>query len=144
MLQLASRDDIMPHSMVLRHSSHVGGSKRYLDKDIPSYPDGAPVTEFENRIAILNQQAFPSALFAYMDDILVYALFASKRRQSSYRMWKPDTAFQEGQLPISKEDGLKIRHIYGAYAGAIANAAQALVTELPNVFNEENMPILQQ
>lgn len=42
-------------------------------------------------IQLLNNQAFPSAKLAHVDDLVVYAMFATKARPESYRAIKPDT-----------------------------------------------------
>ena|ERR1700760_42079 len=134
----------------LRRSTRT---KRTVKNDIPlvsAYPDMAPATDFERKIAFLNGQSFPSSLFSEVDDILVYALFASKKRQRSYRACIPDTAFNASKLSISNEQGITIRHIYGRHTqgpngiAGVSIACQALVTELPSIFKEDGIPIVQQ
>ena len=50
-----------------------------------SYPDRPPVGPYERYMAHLDQQTFPSHLFACVDDILMGAFFKTKRRCRSYR-----------------------------------------------------------
>lgn len=123
----------------------------YDDLNVASYPEGKPVTAFEKRVAALDQQSFPAKMFARVDDILVYALFATKRRANGYRGIKPGRAFLEEDALISKEDGIKIRQLYGEYMGkgpegskGIADVCAALVENFPGIFSKEEMPVLKQ
>ena len=126
---------------------------RQINTDISlvtAYPDTEPATDFERKIAILNRQSYPSALFAEVDDIIVYALFASKRRQISYRACVPDTAFSINNRTISEEQGIMIRHIYRDHTQGdsgitgIPMACQALISELPTIFTQDMLPTVQQ
>ena len=134
----------------IRRSTRVTRKTVHDFVTISAYPDGKPITDFERKIAILNQQAYLSTLFSQIDDIVVYALFASKRQQTSYRACIPDVAFQDAQLPISKEEGIRIRRIYGEHTegntgiAGIPAACRAFIEELPSVFKEGTMPIVQQ
>ncbi|KAJ6531321.1 hypothetical protein B0H19DRAFT_475950 [Mycena capillaripes] len=42
-------------------------------------------------IQLLNNQSFPSVRLAHVDDLVVYAMFATKARPESYRALKPET-----------------------------------------------------
>jgi hypothetical protein len=116
---------------------------------VPAYPDRDPVTDLERTIAHLNSQAFYSSSFTQVDDVLVYALFASKRRQRSYRSCVPDSAFPDAPTPISDDEGIKIRHIYGLHTAkrgldGIPDASRDLILQLPTIFHKHSLPILQQ
>jgi hypothetical protein len=137
----------------LRRSTRSTRQVNYSEEFAPSYPDGQPQNEFERHIALLNQQSFPCETFAEVDDILVYGLFASKRRNRGYRAIKPDRALGEAdEAPITEYEGIQIRHIYGTHVPQqgsgqmeeIHNASQALVLGLPNVFSERHQPVIQQ
>ena len=134
----------------VRRSARATRKINYTLGTALAYPEGKPTTDFERRIAALNLQAFPSSTFAEVDDILVYALFASKRRQRSYRACEPDTAFYDAAARISKEDGITIRRIYGIHTdggrgvAGINDACQALILELPTLFRQETLSLLQQ
>ncbi|KAJ6453456.1 hypothetical protein C8R47DRAFT_997662, partial [Mycena vitilis] len=56
-----------------------------------TYPDGKPDTPFEKMIQLLNNQSFNSSRLAHVDDLVVYAMFATKARPESYRALKPET-----------------------------------------------------
>ena len=133
-----------------RRSARATRQINYNLGTVRAYPDGEPTTDFERRIAALNHQAFHSSTFTKVDDILVYALFASKRRQRSYRACVPSTTFYDAAAQISKEDGIKIRHIYGTHTSgarglhSINDACRALILELPNIFNPDSLPTLRQ
>lgn len=133
-----------------RRSARTTRQINYNPEIIRTYPDGEPTTYFERKIAALNHQSFHSSTFTKVDDVLVYALFASKRRQRSYRACVPDTAFYDATTLISEEDGIKIRHIYGTHTSdargldGINEACQILIQEFPNIFDQNSLPVLQQ
>jgi hypothetical protein len=94
----------------LRRSSRKAKRPNYdVDLNVSSYPDGAPANELERVISSLNLQTFPADLYAAADDIIVYSLFATKSRETSYRALKP---FQiAGLLGISTADAIEIARI---------------------------------
>ena len=118
----------------------------------PSYPDGVPQNEFERRVAALDNQSFPSEIFAAVDDVLVYALFGSKRRPNGYRALHPTRAFGQVEPLITREQAIRIRHVYQQHAGKqgegqtkdILKAADAIFQEHPAIFNREHVPVLEQ
>lgn len=63
-----------------------------LGDDVPMYPDGRACNDIERLISRLDLQSFPAAPYARVDDIIVYALFASKRHPNGYRSLRPATA----------------------------------------------------
>jgi hypothetical protein len=110
--QPIGRDSTASHSMEgLRRSTRKTKKVGYVDTLTPSYPEGPPRNDFERRIDLLNKQAFISSAFSTVDDALVYSLFSSKRRTIGYRTMIPDRAFGEGDPPITREQGIMIRHI---------------------------------
>jgi len=136
----------------LRRSSRKTEKVYYGETLAPSYPENPPQNLFEQRIASLNHQSFPSSSFSRVDDALVYSLFSSKRRTSGYRAMIPERAFRDEKPPITKEQGIAIRRIYkdcveeqgkGLEENIIA-ASQSMVTVLPEVFTRGNLPILRQ
>lgn len=136
----------------LRRSTRTTLKVYYGETLSPSYPENPPQNLFEQRIAFLNNQSFPSSSFSLIDDALVYSLFSSKRRTNGYRAMIPDRAFREEEPPITKEQGIMIRHIYKDYVGEqgsglkenIEAACNSMVKALPNVFTMEKLPIIQQ
>jgi hypothetical protein len=137
----------------LRRSTRKTKKVDYGDPLTPSYPDQQPRNKFEQRIALLNQQSFPSSSFSTVDDALVYSLFSSKRRTSGYRAMIPDRAFgEEGLPPITKEQGIMIRHIYKDFVKeqgkgldrSIQAACSSMVAALPCVFTRDKLPVLLQ
>jgi len=136
----------------IRRSSRKSKKVDYGEELTPSYPDKEPKNDFELLIALLNKQAFDSSSFSTVDDALVYSLFSSKRRTTGYRTMIPDHAFREEELPITKEQGIMIRHIYKDCVGEQGNgveesleaACNSMVMALPNVFTRDKLPILRQ
>jgi hypothetical protein len=118
----------------------------YKDEFSPCYPDGKPADEFERRIASLDQQSFPWEQFSTVDDVLVYALFSTKRRPKGYRAVKTQRAFGEEEPLVTPEEGIEIRRIYGTVRelDQIPYAAQAMVTTFPQIFSQEQRPVIQQ
>lgn len=78
------------------------------------YPDAPPSTEFERIVARLDLEAFPSSNFARIDDILTYALFATKRSPRNYRALVPTRAFLEDHPPLTKTEALDINNFYAS------------------------------
>jgi hypothetical protein len=136
----------------LRRTSRKTERVHYADTLSPSYPENPPQNLFEQRIASLNDQSFPSLPFSIVDDALVYSLFSSKRRTSGYRTMIPERAFRDEKPPITKEQGLAIRHIYKDCVGEqgkgleenIRAACRSMEMLLPEVFTRDKIPILQQ
>jgi hypothetical protein len=136
----------------VRRSSRKTTKVYYGDTITSSYPENSPQNVFEQRIARLNNQSFVSSSFALVDDALVYALFASKRRTTGYRTMIPCRAFGEEEPPITKEQGIMIRSVYKDCVGkqgegveeSIREACHSMVKALPEVFAMDKLPILRQ
>jgi hypothetical protein len=75
--------------MALRRSARNFGRTFDYTDSTSLYPDGPPIDELEILIKHLNMQAFPSSSYARVDDILVYSLFATKRRPGHCRALTP-------------------------------------------------------
>lgn len=135
----------------LRRSSRKTEKVHYGDTS-PSYPENPPQNLFEQRIATLNHQSFPSPYFSVVDDVLVYSLFSSKRRTNGYRTMIPECAFKDTTPPITKEQGIAIRRIYKDCVGEqgtgqeenIRAACGTMQMVLPEIFTRDNLPILRQ
>jgi hypothetical protein len=96
--------------MLPRCSTHnLGKLVDYSADSINLYPDGPPTHDVEVLIHKLNLQAFPSSSYARVDDILVYALFATKKRPHYYRALLPATA--SDHRDITDEEALSISNI---------------------------------
>ena len=138
----------------LRRSARLTHRPIYTDDVLESsYPEGAPKNDFESTIALLNQQSFPANIYAHIDDILVYALFATKRRSHSYRAFHPTPALQQATTqPLSADDGIRILQTYRQHVPetlrgqrqAIQNAVEALIKQFPSVFLEEHHSVTEQ
>ena len=136
----------------LRRSTRKTKKVDYVDLLASSYPETQPQNEFERRIDLLNKQSFLSSSFSAVDDALVYSLFSSKRRTAGYRTMIPDRAFGEEGSPITKEQGIMIRHIYQdcvkeqgkGMEESIQAACDCMVMALPHVFTGDKLPILRQ
>jgi hypothetical protein len=124
----------------LRRSSRNRKRPDYnVDSNVSSYPDGVPINALERLVASLNLQSFPTNLYSAADDIIVYALFASKSRISSYRALHPVTI--SGPLGMSVSDGISIANICSIYIGqgdptveSCAAAVAAFRTSFPQLF----------
>jgi hypothetical protein len=73
------------------------------------FPEGPPTDDFEHLIKELNSQSFPSSAYARVDDILVQALFRTKRNRQNYRALLPATAGDA--TDITDEEALAISNI---------------------------------
>jgi hypothetical protein len=129
-----------------RRSARITTIPSYKDEFTPSYPDDKPANDFERRIASLDQQSFPCEQFSTVDDIIVYSLFSTKRRREGYRAVKTERAFGEDDPPVTQEEGIEIRKIFGTVEelDQIPSAAQAMVTALPHIFAQEHIPVIRQ
>jgi hypothetical protein len=136
----------------LRRSARSIRKIQYSEAFTPSYPEGPPATEFERRVASLNSQSFNSAPFAAVDDVLIYSFFGSKSRPNGYRSMIPARAFGQPQPPITKDQGLIIRHLYKQFVPeqgqgdeeALRKAAHAIFSEFPALFMPNHLPIIEQ
>ncbi|KAJ7481256.1 hypothetical protein B0H11DRAFT_2024850 [Mycena galericulata] len=138
------------------------GVKYNEDASSSSYPDGKPDTPFEKMIQTMNNQAFPSAKLAHIDDLVVYAMFATKARPESYRAIKPDTI--SGASMTADEAGLfngtvkqrtESRYLRETELSwyvdvdnsnptfpACQEAAKAVISKLPHLFEEKSYKVL--
>jgi hypothetical protein len=125
-----------------REVSYVGMSKDSW------YPDSAPRTERERVIHQLNLQAFPIEPYAKLDDVLVFSLFATKRRSRSYRGFDPTPI--SGARSITAAEGIAIAQV--CFEGisqakptleSCHNVAMQLQAVYPHVFKGETV-ILEQ
>ena len=107
---------IMP-STTLRRSARISAAHNFTvtANQEYSYPDGPPISDIEKWVSKLDLQSFPSQDYARIDDILVYALFGSKRSFKNYRALLPRRVFLEGSSPVSNEIGIDICNIYLAH-----------------------------
>lgn len=136
----------------VRRSTRKTKRVDYVDTFISSYPETQPQNDFERRIHLLNNQSFLSSSLSTVDDALVYSLFSSKRRTTGYRTMIPERAFGEEAPPITKEQGIMIRHIYKDWVKeqgkgieeSIQACCQSMLVALPHVFTTDKLPILQQ
>ncbi|KAJ7783164.1 hypothetical protein B0H16DRAFT_1447328 [Mycena metata] len=106
-----------------------------------SYPDGKPDTPFEKMIQLLNHQSFPSARLARIDDLVVYAMFATKARPESYRAFKPDTI--SGATMTADQGGafngcvkMHVDPLNPTFA-TCQEAAKEVMAKLPELFGEK-------
>ncbi|KAJ6597265.1 hypothetical protein DFH09DRAFT_904386 [Mycena vulgaris] len=112
-----------------------------------SYPDGKPDNPFEKMIQLLNNQAFSSKRLAHIDDLVVYAMFATKARPESYRAIKPETI--SGATMTVEEAGLFNRTVRDHVDtdptfAKCQEAAKEVILKLPNLFEQSSYKVLVQ
>ena len=137
----------------LRRSARASMSKRNYNNDFsPSYPDKDPITDFERRVAALDQQSFPWKQLTAVDDVLVYSLFSSKRRTRGCRAIKTQRVFGEEHPAVTAGDGISIRRVIEQYLPEgkpknvedFGNAARVLVNTFPQIFSQNQLEIIEQ
>jgi hypothetical protein len=80
-------------TMLRRSTRNQGRTVDYASIDSVSFfPDGPPTNEVERTFHDLNLQAFPCTSYARVDDILVHALFSTKRRPYGPRALRLEAA----------------------------------------------------
>jgi hypothetical protein len=96
--------------MTLRRSTRkLGKNVDYSGDDISLFPDGPPMNELENRLSQLNLEAFPGSAYARVDDILIQALFRTKRDSKNYRALFPARAGEDTDL--SNQEAIDMANI---------------------------------
>jgi hypothetical protein len=113
------------------------------------YPEDSPSSPFEKLVARLNRQAFPEASYSRVDDILVYSLFATKRRDTWSRSLDPTPV--NSTREVTREEGVAIRHICKEHITTSSptpdechQASAVLVQQFPQFFSQVTMPIVEQ
>jgi hypothetical protein len=136
-------------SMSMRRSArNVGKVVNY--KEHGSYfPEEPPSNDFECLLHHLNQQAFPSLSYARVDDLIVFALFATKRCSGHYRALVPATSGRG--VEITMGDAISIANIVRLGISRDAptrDECQMTAMELQrvhhNIFIESDLIILEQ
>jgi tRNA U54 and U55 pseudouridine synthase Pus10 len=92
-----------------RSTRKIGKNVDYSGDNISLFPDGPPMNELESTLSQLNSQAFPGTAYARVDDILVQALFRTKRDSKNYRALVPATAGND--TDISNEEAIDMANI---------------------------------
>lgn len=114
-----------------------------------TYPDGPPVSALERAVHKLNRESFRSNVLAYVDNILVRALFTSKKRYHSSKAMELSMVGTLGCLPSECTDMARL--INGGIVDRqdpspeqCRQAAQRLQEAFPHVFGEEHRRPLEQ
>jgi hypothetical protein len=136
-------------NMNKRRSSRLKNERpsRYLDE--PCYPDSPPTSQFEHAVAELNSQSFHSLHYAAIDDLLVYALFGSKRREKHYRALFPTRASDQIRQ-INANEGIAIRRRCETIPRTsptfkdCSDAAVNISKDFPHLLDAECVPIATQ
>jgi hypothetical protein len=81
-----------------------------MDSAVP-YPDGPPVTELEKIVDSLNRDMLLSEPYTAVDDVIVYCLFASKRRARSYRSWTASSSSGTSARNVTAKEGVAITEL---------------------------------
>jgi hypothetical protein len=113
------------------------------------YAEGLPVTVVKS-LTRLDQQSFPAAVYAAVDDVLVFSLFATKNHASSYRALRP-TPLSSSPRPVSDEVGVDVKKICDEYISRshptleqCANASARLAGAYPALIQQDEVKIAQQ
>jgi len=132
-----------------RRSNRNVGKKINYDADLTSlFPDGPPTNRLEQTFHDLNMEAFPHSSYALVDNILVHAQFAAKRRPQGSRAFHPETVGDSEYL--NNKDSLAIRDIISKIdceyptKTQCETAAMDIQCHLPRLLLEEHLPIIQQ
>jgi hypothetical protein len=134
-----------------RRSSRQSAKKRIIVKDTETscYPDNAPATNFEQMVATLDSEAYPSARYAAVDDVVVYAFF-KKKKDSNYhnqlqlkRLGSGAFPTQEEGLAISKMCNSQISH-NNPGLDECQQVAEEIYRLYPNLFEADDVGILRQ
>jgi len=132
----------------------------YYNDDTPMYPEMPPSTEFEKRVAMLNEETFDSSQYGRVDDIVVYSLFASKNHPNGRLAFKPHTSFMEvsedtllvSEPRFTREMALDICRIYRgrvperslADVEIIDRVCEEIQTKYGEILTENDLPVLKQ
>jgi hypothetical protein len=93
--------------MARRSARNAGKTMDYSDFNSASlFPEGPPTNGIERAFHALSLEAFPSSQYARVDDILVHALFSTKRRPHGYRALHPTTAGNDTGLTNDNADAI--------------------------------------
>jgi hypothetical protein len=113
------------------------------------YPEAPPSTELDRKIHQLNQEAFLADNYAHIDDVLVYAMFGTKRRDGSYFAFRPHPIGPRSEL--KKEDGISMAGIITQYITSTNPtreecqlAASKLRESFASVFDTSDLPLMVQ
>jgi hypothetical protein len=136
--------------MTLRRSTrNVGKTVDYSMDSMSLFPEGPPANDLEVLIHSLNLQAFPSSAYARVDDILVYALFSTKRSPNYYRALLPATA-GDG-IDITRDEAISISNIVRAEVShdeptkEQCQVAASKISKIHrNILLEQDVPIFEQ
>jgi hypothetical protein len=134
---------------IIRRSSRLAHKPRQTHADDLHYPEGKPMTRFEKEIARLNLEAFPASLYAQVDDIVVWSLFASKRRHTARQALKPAASSSLHQSLVTNERALAIHErcrsiFHDPTRDRCETAARDLVGQFPDLFSAIHTPIIAQ
>lgn len=129
----------MASSINLRRSSRPKKSPNYGQTS--TYPDVEPSTPIEQWISKLDKETFPSKDYARVDDILVYCIFANKRKPDADRALRPTRAFLENEVPINNVDAMDICHVWIQFAESsndsptiASELAKKILSKFPRIF----------
>jgi hypothetical protein len=116
--------------------------------DYLPYPEGEPISQFEKAIAELNKMAFPSSPYAAVDDVLVFSLFASKRKGSHLRSLQPVPS--SSVRSITPEEGIAIRNECNAIPREnptiddCGRVARRVCMQFPHIIPQSSLPVFSQ
>ena len=137
--------------MPARRSARSHKRINYADIDSAVYPDGPPVTELEKTIHSLNREMLLSKAYTAVDDMIVYCLFASKRRSRSHRSWSACPSSGTLSRNVTAEDGVAIAKLchseinrHNPTREACQRVAVMIQQSYGRLFHEDETSIIEQ
>lgn len=137
--------------MIPRRSTRKKASISYGKwlEPVDPYPEGPPKNAFEQDIETLNAECFPLQRYNHIDDILVYCLFATKRRHKSYRALKPIPSGEA--VDITRLDAMAVEQVVHQHVDRSTpsmegchKAAAVLCEVYKNIFANADIAIVRQ
>ncbi|TFK69907.1 hypothetical protein BDN72DRAFT_579068 [Pluteus cervinus] len=122
--------------------SPVGGTRA-------SYPEGPPETAFERVVHALDKENFKAEPYAYMDALIAFSLFSTKRRPNGDRALALENTSDSDHVGITKEEGVVIAHMCATSIPkdkptrqSCHETASGIQEKLPHVFGETDIEIM--
>jgi hypothetical protein len=121
----------------------------YNDLEANSYPDCAPVTDFEKMVATLDSETYLSHRYAAVDDVIVDVFFRKKRQPAYYNRLQLKK-IGSGLFPTD-EEGLDIARLCYRMVSRgnptldeCRTVGETIREHYPKLFQPDDVPLLRQ